>query len=170
MRPLTQLAVFGLALGLANPAAAQTAATPAQTPEAAARFIDTVLGNGVAKIGWLDHSTQFSGDKIAESVETKDCRTVISRPKSSSDGAVLAIDWHTFVGSNSFFAPVVQDRWAARIMAKTTKVTLKSEGTFESTDYIGVVVEPGTEAMKDRLIRAFEVYGKSCTPLQDSPF
>ena len=152
-------------------AAAQTAAASGQTPEAAAKFIDTVLGNGVAKIGWLDTSTSFSGEKIAESVETKDCRTTISHPKGSYDRTVLEINWRSFVGSNSFFNATVLDRWAARILAKTIKMDVKnSDDTFESTDYIGVVVEPGTEAMKDRLIRAFEVYGKSCTPLQDSPF
>ena len=168
---LPLIAAVALVLGLPVQALAQTAETSAQTPEAAAKFIDTVLGNGVTKIGWLDHGTQFSGDEIAEKVETKDCRTMISHPKGASHRIMLDISWRTFVGSNSFFSASVQDRWAARIMARTSKMTVKlSDDTFESTDYIGVVVEPGTEAMKDRLIRAFEVYGNSCTPLQDSPF
>jgi hypothetical protein len=167
---LPAIAAAAVIAALPLQAGAQTAATSGQTPEAAARFIDTVLGNGVTKVAWLDHGTQFSGADTVETMVTANCKTTLSHPKGAYERITLEIDWRTFVGSNSFFTAEVQDRWAARIMAKTEKETARDGETLETKQYIGVVVEPGTEAMKDRLIRAFEVYGKSCTPLQDSPF
>ena len=74
---LPAIAAAALVAVLPLQAAAQTAATSAQTPEAAAKFIDTVLGNGVTKTGWLDHGTQFSGDRAAEWAVTGDCQTTI---------------------------------------------------------------------------------------------
>ena len=177
MRALFTVAALGLAAGLAGHAAAQEApsSTPAPTPEAAARFIDTVIGNGVAKVGHLDSSTQFSGAEAVESSQTSFCETTIRYQAGSYGRTVLEIDWRTFVGANSFFAASITDRWAARLLAKTkSKLTAKDDITevneYSLKSYIGVVVEPGTEELKDRLIRAMEFYGKSCAPKLDGPF
>ena len=177
MRSLITVAALGLAAGLAGHAVAQEApsSTPAPTPEAAARFIDTVIGNGVAKVGYLDSSTQFSGAEAVESSRTSLCETTILYPTGSYGRTVIKIDWRNFVGANSFFAASITDRWAARLLAQTTRMLTENYDVTKVNEYsiknhIGVVVEPGTEELKDRLIRAMEFYGKSCAPKLDGPF
>jgi hypothetical protein len=172
MRLIVAAATAAAALAGINQAAAQTA-TASPTPEAAAKFIDTVLGNGVAKVGRLPDANNYTGLFPPESSQTADCKTVVRYKNESYGRGVLEIDWRTFVAANSFFNATVTDRWGVRALARTSYNLIGDDGEanpYSAETVVGVMLEPGTEELKDRLIRAVDFYGKSCAPKLDGPF
>jgi hypothetical protein len=172
--------IIAAALGVVSvaPAAAQSpAAEP--TPEAAAKFIDTVLASGVIlRAAGLSETTSFSGAIKVEGGRTRNCKTVIFSPVRSdlNDRWRLEIDWRKFASAAPFFPPEVKDRWIVRVLASTTENLAgkddidRLDAAYETKQFIGAVVEPPTEEMQNRLIRAMEFYGKSCAPVIDGPF
>ena len=171
MKPVTLTTAVVLALAATSSAAQEAPASPAQapTPEAAAKFIDSVLMNGVAKIIYLDSPDQYAGGYAPADVRTADCKTVVTGPAGTVQ-RIFEIDWRSYVVADSLFAAGVTNRPAVRVLVKTNvQFVMTSSGT-RSTQTVGVAVEPGPEELKNRLTRAMEFYGKSCAPKLDGPF
>ena len=180
MKPEIIIAAMVLAMaGTSHAVAQDAAASQAPTPEAAAKFIDTVLGSGGVKAAELSNPNTFTGAISVEGARTGNCRTVIFSPSRSplNDRWRLEVDWRKFVAANSFFpADANLNRWVVRLLASTAENLAdkddidKLDPKYETEQFIGIAIETGTEELKDRLIRAMEFYGKSCAPQLDGPF
>ena len=178
MKPATLATAVALALAATSSAAQEAPASSAQapTPEAAARFIDSVIGNGVSTVFNLESRGSGAGGGAVESVSTVDCKTVVLERGNGGDWRpAVEVDWRSYVEANSFYKPDIDDRWGARVLARTTRKLIgvadpSKVNRYSVEQFVGMVVEPGAEALKDRLVRAMEFYGKSCAPKLDGPF
>lgn len=130
-------------LAVAAPVAAQTA----PTPEAAGAFIDKVMANGVTTFAMPDSRAAWTAVGMAATAsETRGCQTRLSWRETS-----WVFYWDRYVTAEAKSGGDLHPDYVVAL----TGTSLEGR--------IGLLADPGSAEMTQRLLKAISYLGKACT-------